>query len=142
MRASVKIIACVYALFGATLVSQWVYDFLYIPEHRNFWGTSDLIIGLVPLGLAYGMVTFRPWARILGLVYAGLYGFVGVLSPIMWLVNVIRGFDWGSSGLTALIVARPVAGLIISALLIAFSTWQWWVLTRPQVVHLFSSKPA
>jgi hypothetical protein len=43
---------------------------------------------------------------------------------------------------TGLIFERPVAALILIALFIAFSAWQWWVLTRPQVVHLFSSKSA
>jgi hypothetical protein len=134
VRVEIKIIACVYALLGAASASQWLYAVLFTGTRST---TPGLLDGLVPLGLAYGLVTFRPWGRILGLVVSGFLGFVGIIGLIMCLGHVLGIYkaDGGS------IVDRPIATLIILALLIAFATWQWWVLTRPQVGHLFSSKP-
>ena len=134
MRVSIKIIACFYALLGAVSVSQWVYAVLYI----GTWNTSDLLVGLVPLGLAHGLVTLRHWAQTVGIVFAGLLAGVGVISLILWVMHIM-GYLKGGSGL---IVDRPVAALIVIALMIAGGAWQWWVLTRPQADHLFSSKPA
>jgi hypothetical protein len=120
---------------------QWLYAVLFTgPRHA----TSDLFVCLLPLGLAYGLVTFRPWAQTLGIVFSGLLCGVGVLSLILWLMlhpwaQHVPGNPKGTSGL---IVDGPVAAPIIIALMIAFGAWQWWVLTRPQADHLFSSKPA
>jgi hypothetical protein len=136
VRAKIKIIACIYALLGAAAASEWLYAVLLAGTRGRGSGFLDAVVSL---GLAYGLITFRPWARTLGLVIAGLIGFVGVLSLILWLVQVLRGFG---DRVTGLIFERPVAALILIALLIAFSAWQWWVLTRPQAVHLFSSKSA
>jgi hypothetical protein len=133
---SIRIIAGIYALLGAASAWEWLYAVLFTGTRSTHSGFLDAV---VPLGLAYGLVTFRPWARTLGLVISGLIGFVGVLSLILWLGLRLRGIDKRWSGL---IVDRPVAALILIALLIAFAAWQWWVLTRPQVHHLFSSKPA
>ena len=134
MRVSIKIIACVYALLGAASASQWVYAVLFTGTRSM---TPGLFDGLLQLGLAYGLVTFRPWARTLGLVVSGFLGFVGVVGLLLCLGHVLAIYkaDGGS------IVDRPIATLIILALLIAFASWQWWVLTRPQARHLFSSTP-
>src|SRR5262249_52790347 len=64
----------------------------------------------------------------------------GISMLIVWLL--VHVFRWKSERVTGLLIDRPVGGLIIVALFIAFSAWQWWLLTRPQVGHLFSSKPA
>ena len=135
MRVSIKIIACVYALLGAASASQWLYAVLFTGTRST---TPGLLDGLVPLGLAYGLVTFRPWARTLGLVVSGFFGFVGIIGLIMCLGHVLGIYktDGGS------IVDRPIATLVILALLIAFASWQWRVLTRPEARHLFSSKLA
>ncbi len=85
-------------------------------------------------------MTFRPWARTLGLVLSGLFGFTGVLSLIVWLASLLGAFK--AHPATGLIIERPVAGLILIASLITFSAWQRWVLNRPQVGDLFSSRPA
>jgi hypothetical protein len=135
VHASIKAIACVYALLAVALVSHWVYAVLYI----GTWGTSDLLFALGLLGLAHGLVTFRSWARTIGLVSSALFGVAGISSLIVWML--VHVFRWSSERMTGLIIDRPVAGLIIVALFIAFSAWQWWVLTRPQVGHLFSSEP-
>jgi hypothetical protein len=135
VRVSIKIIACVYALLGAAVASQWLYAILFTGMWRT---THGLLDGLVPLGLAYGLVTLRPWARILGLVVSGFLGVAGVAALIMCLGHVL-GIDKAVEGS---IVDRPIATLISLALLIAFASWQWWVLTRPQARHLFSSTPA
>ena len=131
MRVSIKIIACVYALLGATVASQWL-----LTGTRST--TAGLPEGMVPLGLAYGLVTFRPWARTLGLVVSGFLGLTGVVGLPLCLGHVL-GIYKASSGL---IVDWPIATVIILALLIAFSAWQWWVFSRPQVRHLYSSKSA
>jgi hypothetical protein len=135
VRVSIKIIACVYALLGAALASQWLYSILFTGTRST---TPGLLDGVLPLGLAYGLVTFRPWARILGLVVSGFLGFVGVVGLLLCLGHVLAIYkaDGGS------IVDRPIATLIILALLIAFASLQWWVLSRPQVRHLYSSKSA
>jgi hypothetical protein len=135
VRVSIKIIACVYALLGAAVASQWLYAVLFTGTRST---TPGLLDGLVPLGLAYGLVTFRPWARALGLVVSGFLGFVGVVGLPLCLGHVLGIYkaDGGS------IVDRPIATLIFLALLIAFASWQWWVLTRPRARHLFSSKLA
>ena len=133
MHASIKAIAGVYALLGVAAAFEWLYAVLYTPARTS----PGLFECLVSLGLAYGLVTFRPWARTLGLVVSGFLGFVGVVGLPLCLGHVLGIYkaDGGS------IVDRPIATLIILALLIAFATRQWWVLTRPQVGHLFSSKP-
>jgi hypothetical protein len=135
VRVSIKIIACVYALFGAAAASPWLYSVLFTGTRST---TPGLLDGLVPLGLAYGLVTFRRWARILGLVVSGFLGFVGAVGLLLCLGHVLGIYkaDGGS------IIDRPIATLIILALLIAFTSWQWWVLTRPQALALFSSKLA
>ena len=134
VHTSIKAIACVYALLAVALVSHGVYAVLVI----GTWDMSDFLVAFGLLGIAHGLVTFRPWARTLGVVISGLIGATGVLSLILWLGFHLYGFDKGGTGL---IVDRPVASLILIALFIAFSAWQWWVLLRPQVDHLFSSKP-
>ena len=134
MRVSIKIIACFYVLLGAVAVAQWVYAVLYI----GTWNTSDLLVGIVPLGLGHGLVTLRRCAETVGIVFAVLLAGVGVVSLMLWVMSIM-GYLQGGSGL---IVDRPFAALIIIALMIAFGAWQWWVLTRPQANHLFSSKPA
>jgi len=130
VRVSIKIIACVYALLGATVASQWL-----LTGTRST--TAGLLEGMVPLGLAYGLVTFRPWARTLGLVVSGFLGFVGVVGLLLCLGHV-QGIHKAEGGS---IVDRPIATLTILALLIAFASWQWWVLTRQQARQVFSSKP-
>ena len=84
-------------------------------------------------------MTFRSWARTIGLVSSTLFGVAGISSLIVWML--VHVFRWSSERMTGLLIDRPVAGMIIVALYIAFSAWQWWVLTRPQVGHLFSSEP-
>jgi hypothetical protein len=120
VRASIKILAYIYALLGVAGALFWLYEVFFVGDP-----TAGILNGPWCLGLAYGLVTFRPWARTLGLVTSGLLGFVGVLI-------LIQGLS----------VERPVASLFLIALFVAFPAWQWWVLTRPQVRHLFSSKPA
>ena len=135
MRVSIKIIACIYALLGAASASQWLYAVLFTGTRST---TPGLLDGLVPLGLAYGLVTFRPWARTLGLVVSGLLGFTGVVGLPLCLGHVL-GTHKATGGL---IVDWPIATVTILALLIALASWQWWVLTRPQARLLFSSKLA
>jgi hypothetical protein len=136
VHTSIKAIACVYTLLAVASVSHWIYAVFYI----GTWDMSDVLFALGLLGLAHGLVTFRPWARTIGLVSSALFGSAGISMLIVWLL--VHVFRWKSERVTGLLIDRPVAGLIIVALFIAFSVWQWWVPTRPQVGHLFSSKPA
>jgi hypothetical protein len=135
MRVSIKIIACIYALLVAASALFWLYVVLLAGSDP----AEGILAGPWFLGLAYGLVTFRPWARTLGLVTSGLLGAVGALILNRWWVMHLQGGLKLPHGLT---VERPVAWPILIALFIAFPAWQWWALTRPQVVHLFSSKPA
>jgi hypothetical protein len=135
VRASLKIIACIYALLGTASALGWLYAVLLAGSDP----AEGILAGPWLLGLAYGLVTFRPWARTLGLVTSGLLGVVGVLSLIRWWLVHVQG---GLKNAQGLIVERPVAALFLIALLIAFPAWQWWVFSRPQVLHLYSSKSA
>ena len=101
---SIKAIAGVYALLAVASISHWVYTVLYL----GTWGNSDLIVALVLLALAHGLVTFRPWARTLGLVLSGLFGVTGVLSLIVWVANLLGAFKGAPA--TGLIIERPAPG--------------------------------
>jgi hypothetical protein len=129
VRTSLKIIACIYALLGAAAALLWLYAVLRSDPMEGILG------GPWFLGLAYGLVTFRPWARDLGLLTSGLLGVMGVISLIRWWQVHAPG---GLKDAQGLIIERPIAALF----LIAFSAWQWWVFSRPQVRHLYSSKSA
>ena len=134
MHASVKAIAGVYALLGVAGASFWLYEAFFVGDP-----TAGILNGPWCLGLAYGLVTFRPWARTLGLVTSGLLGFVGVLILIQgWSVHR-QGVLKAVHGLS---VERPVASLVAIALFVAFPAWQWWVFSRPYIRHLYSSKSA
>ena len=122
VRASLKIIAGIYALLGVAGALFWLYNVFFVGDP-----TYGILNGPWCLGLAYGLVTFRPWARTLGLATSGLLGVIGALILIRWQVVHVQG------GL------RP---LFLIALFIAFPAWQWWVFSRPQVRHLYSSKSA
>jgi hypothetical protein len=135
VRVSIKIIACIYALMGAAAAVVWLYRTLVAGSDP----TEGILAGPWLLGLAYGLLTLRPWARTLGLVTSGLLGVVGIVSLRRWWLSHFRG---GLKDVQGLIIERPVAGLFLIALLIAFPAWQWWLFTRPQVRHLYSSKPA
>jgi hypothetical protein len=134
VHTSIKAIACVYALLAVALVAHWAYAVLFI----GTWDMSDFLVALGLLGLAHGLVTFRPWARTIGLLISGLLGSFGVFGLILWLGVNLHG---DKKGWTGLIVDRPVAALILAVLPVAFSAWQWWVLSRPQVRRLYSSMP-
>jgi hypothetical protein len=122
MHASIKAIAGVYALLGVASTLWWLYNLF-----TGFDPTYGILNGPWFLALAYGLVTFRPWARTLGMVTSSFFGFLGFYILITW---------------SHALVKRPVAALFVVALLIAFSAWQWWVFSRPQVRHLYSSKSA
>jgi hypothetical protein len=135
VRTSFKIIGCIYALLGAAAALEGLYAVLL----TGFDPTSGLLAGLWFLVVVYALVTFHPWARTLGLVTSGLVGVAGVRSLIWWWQVHVQG---GLKEAQGLVVERPVAALFHIALLIAFSAWQWWVFSRPQVRQLYSSKSA
>jgi hypothetical protein len=88
MNASIKAIAGVYALLGVAAAFKWLYTVLYTGSQNT---TPDLLVALVLLGLARGLVTFRPWARTLGLVVSGLLGITGVIG-LLWCLSTSWGF--------------------------------------------------
>ncbi len=133
MNASIKAIAGVYALLGVAGALLWLYAVFFIGDP-----TYGILNGPWCLGLAYGLVTFRPWARTLGLVTSGLLGAVGVYVLFGWWQVLVRGGH--AQNLT--VAGGTVAALFVIALLIAFPAWQCWVFSRPQVRHLYSSKSA
>jgi hypothetical protein len=137
MHTSIKAIAGVYALLGAASALGWLYTVIH--EGFDFISVLMAVWWVLIIDLAYGLVRFRPEARTLALVTSGLLGVVGVVGLIRWWQVHVRG---GLKDAQGLIVERPVAALFLIALLIAFSAWQWWVFSRPQVRHLYSSKSA
>jgi hypothetical protein len=133
VRARIKIIAGIYLLVGAATVLQGVNAVLFTGTTRITPGFSG---ALITLGLAYGLMTLRPWGRILGVGLAGLLGFCGVVALVPCLGHVL-GINKAVGGT---IVDWTVTTLFMIALVIAFEAWQWYVLTRPQAVELFTPK--
>jgi len=132
LRFGLSVIASVYALFGGTSALQSVYAVLISGSQRSSPGLLD---GLIPLFIAYGLFTQRPWARILCLVVSGFLVFVGIAGIVLCLGHVF-GFVKADGGL---IVDRPGLALASLILLIAFAAWQWWVLSRPVIQAMFCS---
>jgi hypothetical protein len=134
LRFSVTIIASMYAILGAAGASQYVYAVLITGTRQS---GPVLLDGLVPLFIAFGLFTLRPWARILSLVISGFLIFTGVVGLLLCLAHVF-GFVTANGGS---IVDRP--GLTIGALIlvIVFACWQWWILSRPSIRAMFCSSP-
>ncbi len=135
MRTGVMIAACLYGLAGAALALQWLHALLITGTTAAIPGPLN---GLIPLGLTYGLVTFRPWARILGLIVAGFLGFVGVTALAFCLGHVL-GIHRAAGGL---IVDQPALALGVITALVAFAGWQSWLLTRPSTRDLFAAGTA
>jgi hypothetical protein len=131
----IKLLACVYALNWAVAAAQSCYEIVFAEARSTTLGPFTAVVGLV---LAYGLVTFRPWARILGLLLSGLMGLVAVVSSLFYLWHFLD--IQRAAG--RVIVEGTFLPLINLVLYTAFAAWQWWVLTHPQVRLLFSSKPA
>jgi hypothetical protein len=133
MRHSVRACAVLYAIFGAVLALQFLFPILFSGEYSS---TRGLLDGLIPLALAYGLWTFRPWARIGGLIVSIFLGFVGVAALSLGLGHVM-GIKKASGGT---IVDWPIFTLLFLASVVVFAAWQWWMLTRRQTVQMFSAK--
>jgi hypothetical protein len=130
LRVSVTIIASVYALIGAANALQSVHALLISGSHN---GTPGTLESLVPLFIAFGLFTLRPWARILSIVISGFLIFVG-LAGLLLCVAYVFGFVAAEGGM---IVDRPGLALGLLILLIVFAGWQWWVLSRPSIREMF-----
>jgi len=134
LRVSVTIIATVYAIFGAASALQSIYAVLISGSQKSTPGVLDC---LVPLFIAFGLFTLRPWARILSLVISGFLIFVGIAGLGLCLAHVF-GFVTADGGM---IIDRPGLTLGILILLIVFAGWQWWVLSRPSIRAMFCASP-
>jgi hypothetical protein len=130
---AIRTIALIYAMFGAAAASVWLYSVLFVGTRS---GSSTPFDAIIPFALAYGLATFRPWARILGLLVTGFLGFVGVLGLIMC-VGHVAGHTKAATGL---IVDNPVLAFVMVGLLIAFAGFQWWALAARPGRDLFVSR--
>lgn len=75
-------------------------------------GPIYLVLGLLTLVVAYGLRTFRPWARLIGIVLAciGLIGFpVGTLinAYVLWLLLCKKGRRIFQDDYPAIVAATP-----------------------------------
>jgi hypothetical protein len=130
LRFGLAVIASVYAVFGAAYGLQSVYAVLISGTEHS---TPSMLDSLIPLFIAFGLFTLRPWARILAVVVSGFMIFVGVAGLLLCVAHLF-GFVQAASGL---IVDRPGLAVGILFLIIAFAAWQWWVLTRPAIQAMF-----
>ena len=119
-----------YAVAGAVPAWQWLYATLFTGVTDK---SPDPLNALILLGLAYGLATFRQWARILGLLVAALFGFVGIVGLVLCFGHVL-GIHRAAGGT---ILDRPATTFGILAALVAFAGWQWWLLGRPESRDLF-----
>lgn len=130
LRLSLAAIASVYAIFGVCGAVQLVYGILISGSSQ---GGPKLLDSLIPLFLAFGLFTLRPWARILGLIVSGFLLFVGLLGFVFCLGHLLN-LHPASGGL---ILSQPVLAIGSLILLTAFAGWQWWVLSRPSIRSMF-----
>jgi hypothetical protein len=130
LRLSVTIIASVYGIYGLASALQSVYALLIAGSRQT---TPGLLESLIPLFIAFGLITLRPWARILTLVISGFLIFVGIVSLVLCVAYAF-GFLTPGAGL---IVDRPGLAVAWPIALIAFAGWQWWVLSRPSIQAMF-----
>lgn len=131
MSRSVKIIAWIYALVGSASVLQTLYAVLFAGTSRMTPGYLD---GVIPLGIAYGLLMLRPWARVVASLLAQLFAVGLALGLILCLAHV-AGIVRAAEGT---IVRWPVTTLVGIVSLIAFAVWQWRVLENPRTVELFA----
>ncbi len=134
LRLSLTFIASVYAVFGAASALQLVYTILISGSHKS---GPALLDSLIPLCIAFGLFTLRPWARILCLVVCGFLFFGGIAGLAICLGYVL-GFIGAEGGL---IVDRPGQAVGSLILVMVFAGWQWWVLSRPSIRAMFCSSP-
>lgn len=134
LRLSLTINASLYAVFGAASALQLVYAVLISGSQKSAPGLVD---GLIPLLIAFGLFTLRPWARILSLVVSGFLLFGGIAGLALCLAHFF-GFIGAEAGM---IVDRPGQTIGTLVLLIAFAGWQWWVLSRPSIRAMFCASP-
>jgi hypothetical protein len=134
LRFGLAIIASIYAIFGAAIALQLVHAVLITGSQESRPGLLD---GFVPLLIAFGLLTHRPWARIMGLVVSGFLLFVGIIGLGLCLGHV---FDLVRAD-GGLLVDRPGFAVGLLILVIAFAVWQWWVLSSPSIQAMFCSSP-
>jgi hypothetical protein len=134
LRFSLTLIAIVYAVFGAAVAMQLAYAVLFVGFQK---GGPAFLDSLIPLLIAFGLFTLRPWARVLSLVVSGFLLFVGIVGLLLC-VAYLFGFVGADGGM---IVDRPMLALGSLILLIAFAGWQWFVLSRPSIRAMFCTGP-
>ena len=72
-----------YLFFGLrTLGFDWFSIFGDLPKYEGvgLWGWFAIIVGVIWIAVAFGLWALQPWARVFGLIVAGISLFEAVLA--------------------------------------------------------------
>jgi hypothetical protein len=134
MRLAAKIIAWVYLAGGAAAGFRVVL----------FAGPRyDLGLVVLFLLLGYGLLHFHPLARGVALLVSVPFVFGGVIGLALCIghvagLTVAPGTTIGGLSLDD----QPMLEFVVLGVMLAFGSWQLWVLTRPDVAALFKKSTA
>jgi hypothetical protein len=133
MRLAVKIIAWVYLAAGIAGGFRVVYAILF-GGPRDDVGLAVLFL----LVLGYGLLHFHPLARGVALLLSVPFLFGGVIGLALCIghvagLTIAPGTSIGGLSLDD----QPMLEFVVLGVMLAFGSWQLWVLTRPEIAALF-----
>jgi hypothetical protein len=131
MTLTIRLIATIYGILGAMAILIDLYEAFVLGEY----GTLGIWTGLFLLVFAYGLATFRRWARLLAL---GISAFTGLLSATFLIAGLGQLSGYFDRGL----YDRPAVACLASATCLAFALVQGWALIRPRGERLFYARGA
>jgi hypothetical protein len=137
MRLALKVIAWVYLAAGIAGGFEVVYAIL-------FGGTRNDVGGAVLfLLLGYGLLHFHPLARGVALLLSVPFLFGGVIGLALCIghvagLTIAPGTSIGGLSLDD----QPMLEFVVLGVILAFGSWQLWVLTRPEIAALFKKPSA
>lgn len=132
MRFSVKMIAWVYLAVGITAGFRVVYAILFGGPRDDLGGVVLFVL------LGYGLLHFQPLARGIVLLLS-VFALIGFAIGLALCIGHVAGLTIAAGGL---IVEKPVLAFVVLGISLAFVSWQWWMLTRPEVAALFKKSGA
>ena len=133
MRLALKIIAWVYLAGAAADGFRVVYGILF-GGPRDDLGLGVLFLLL----LGYGLLHFHPLARGVALLLSVPFLFGGVIGLALCIghvagLTIAPGTSIGRLSLDD----QPMLEFVVLGVVLAFGSWQLWVLTRPEIAALF-----
>ena len=76
-----------YLFFGLRVIGfDWFSIFGDLPQYESvgLWGWFAIIVGVIWIAVAFGLWALQPWARLFGLIVAGISLFEAVLAMIQF----------------------------------------------------------